>query len=89
MNRWPEDIAASIASRSDCVYTGEPQLLLDRRIPLSMAYWRHEMAPDVGPDPFAPRNFNATILHCQFTPATPTPLFVTAPIVPDTCVPWP
>ena len=28
------------------------------------------------------------ILTFQFTPTTPTPLLPTAPIVPETCVPW-
>ena len=26
---------------------------------------------------------------CQLMPATPMPLLPTAPIVPETCVPWP
>ena len=28
------------------------------------------------------------MLTSQFTPVTPTVLFPTAPIIPDTCVPW-
>ena len=47
------------------------------------------MALLVEPLPSAPRNFSGMIDTCQFTPATPTPLSPTAPIVPATCVPWP
>ena len=34
------------------------------------------------------RNFKAMIETDQLTPATPWPLLPTAPIVPETCVPW-
>ena len=46
-------------------------------------------APLVEPLPLAPKNFNAMILVVHATPATPMPLFPTAPIVPATWVPWP
>ena len=41
------------------------------------------------PVPLASRNLDAIIVVVQFTPATPTPLLPTAPIVPETCDPCP
>src|SRR5438094_284794 len=46
------------------------------------------IASDVVPRPLASRNFAAMMFAVQFTPATPLLLLPTAPIVPDTCVPW-
>src|SRR6266516_4775751 len=43
----------------------------------------------VKPDPDALMNFSPMMRVVQLTPVTPTPLFPTAPIVPDVCVPWP
>ncbi len=42
---------------------------------------------DVYP-PHLPRTRTGRILLVQLMPATPAPLLVAAPIVPDTCVPW-
>ena len=47
------------------------------------------MASEASPRPGAVRNFAPIMLAVQFTPTTPTPLFPTAPIVPETWVPWP
>ncbi len=45
------------------------------------------IAPAVEPLPEADRNFKAMIFVDQLTPATPSALFVTAPMVPATWVP--
>src|SRR6476619_6177949 len=45
-------------------------------------------AAAVLPLPLASRNFNPMRRVVQFTPTTPVALLPTAPIVPDTCVPW-
>jgi hypothetical protein len=50
---------------------------------------RAAIAALVVPLPLAPRNLSPISDTFQATPATPTPLFPTAPIVPATCVPWP
>src|SRR5262245_10858282 len=47
------------------------------------------IASAVDPDPEESRNFNPMMRVVQFTPTTPAPLFPTAPMVPDVCVPWP
>src|SRR5262245_15592096 len=47
------------------------------------------IASAVVPVPLASRNFDAMIRVVQLTPTTPLPLLPRAPIVPDTCVPWP
>ena len=47
------------------------------------------IASAVVPLPLASRNFTPMMLAVQLTPTTPTPLPPSAPIVPDTCVPWP
>ena len=47
------------------------------------------MASPMVPEPLAFRNLHAMIRTVQLTPATPTPLFPSAPIVPETWVPWP
>src|SRR2546422_5971773 len=41
------------------------------------------------PVPSALKAFDAMMLAVQFTPTTPRLLLPTAPIVPETCVPWP
>src|SRR3954447_21664277 len=41
------------------------------------------------PTPLESRNFAAIRRVVQFTPVTPTPLLPAAPMMPDTCVPWP
>src|SRR5208283_5313950 len=50
---------------------------------------RHSIAPPTSPPPWASKNLQGRIWTCQFTPLTPTPLLPTAPIVPETWVPWP
>src|SRR5262245_15916952 len=46
------------------------------------------IASAIVPLPLASRNLMPITLAIQFTPTTPSPLFPTAPIVPETCVPW-
>ena len=41
------------------------------------------------PDPFESSALTGMIGDEYATPATPTPLFVAAPAMPATCVPWP
>ena len=45
-------------------------------------HWMHRIAPEVLPEPVLSRNLHASSFTFQLTPATPTPLFPTAPIVP-------
>src|SRR5436309_13690058 len=47
------------------------------------------IASESVPLPLASKTFEAMMLAVQFTPTTPRPLLPTAPIVPETCVPWP
>src|SRR5258706_12259003 len=48
-----------------------------------------EIAPSTVPEREASRNFRAISETDQFTPATPTPLLPTAPMIPATCEPLP
>ena len=45
-------------------------------------HWMHRMPLERLPDPVLSRNLHASSFTFQLTPATPTPLFPTAPIVP-------
>jgi hypothetical protein len=47
------------------------------------------ISSDVTPLPSAARNLSAINWTVQATPETSMPLLPTAPIVPETCVPWP
>src|SRR5438093_1329509 len=47
------------------------------------------IASAIVPVPAVLRAFDAMMLVVQFTPTTPRLLLPTAPIVPETCVPWP
>src|SRR5436305_6096335 len=87
--------ALLISSTSAC--ENPPLLQLFDRIrtfaPVAAAAWSTASialieSPSV-PVPLASRNFDAMMLAVQFTPTTPRPLPPSAPIVPDTCVPWP
>ena len=66
-----------------------PQLLLVRRTPIMVAYSMASTASAVEPLPPAFRNFSPMIWTSQITPATPMPLFPTAPMVPEQWEPWP
>ena len=46
------------------------------------------MALAVVPPPPALKNLSPMMLAVQLTPTTPTPLLPSAPMVPETCVPW-
>src|SRR5262249_10283754 len=46
------------------------------------------MASAVLPEPPASRNLRPIKVTVQLTPTTPAPLFPTAPIVPETWLPW-
>src|SRR5436305_11803614 len=85
--------AALIAFRSACENPPPPQELLRTRM-LTPACFAETaqlialIASLVEPEPFAFRNFRPVSLTLQLTPTTPVPLSPTAPIVPETCVPW-
>ena len=53
----------------------------------AMANSTAAIASAVVPLPFASRNLMPISWVVQLTPTTPMPLFPTAPIVPETCVP--
>ena len=65
-----------------------PQLLLVRSAPIMVAYSTALMAAAVVPPPLESRNFKAMIRTFQLTPATPTELFPTPPMVPEQWEPW-
>ena len=77
-----------MASNSAWEKPPPPQLLFETRMPLVVQYETASTASDVNP-PWGPRKRSGTILQRQLTPATPTPLFPTAPTVPAQWLPWP
>ena len=54
----------------------------------SPAAYRHAFRISKSVPPEAPSPLRGITLPFQVTPATPVPLFVAAPIVPATWVPW-
>src|SRR6266568_3274793 len=85
--------ALLISSRSACEKPPPPQELLRTRTLTPACFARTaqsmaETAPLVEPEPLALRNLSAISRVVGLTPITPRPLFPTAPIVPETCVPW-
>src|SRR5437762_1121857 len=79
----PAAPAALMASSNACEF--EDPLVhesLVRRTPTATAYWSPAIALATVPIPAALRILIATILLCQHTPVTPTPLSPTAAIVP-------
>src|SRR5262249_23351371 len=88
-------LALLISSSSPCEKPPMLQLADSTRTlapvaaPAWITNWIASMASATVPTPVASRNFAAIIVAVQLTPATPLPLFPTAPIVPATCVPWP
>ena len=84
---------ALLITSSSAFENGPPPQLLERTRTLTppifacTAKSMASMASAVVPEPLAPMNFRAMSDTSQLTPATPTPLLPTAPIVPATCVP--
>ena len=94
MSAW---FARLISSSSDCANPPPAQLFESTRTfappPGNAAFaWTANsialIAPARLPPPFALRNLSPMMLATQLTPATPVPLLPTAPMVPETCVPW-
>ena len=79
----------AIASRIVVEYPVPPRLALTMFAPLAQAYWNPAETLAFDPLPFPSSTRTGIRLTCQFTPATPIPLFPRAPIVPATCVPCP
>src|SRR5712691_9655246 len=86
-------LALLISSSSAWEKPPPPQLFESTRTltPAILALTAKSMAliaSAVVPLPAEFRNFSPMMRVVQFTPTTPTPLFPTAPMVPETCEPW-
>src|SRR5207248_9385572 len=90
----PKASTSDIAFLSSWLKPPPPQELLVRRMfkpPCfkALTFWKQRTASEVYPLPFEPRNLHEMSLTCQLSPAMPTPLLATAPIVPAQWVPCP
>jgi hypothetical protein len=76
-----------IASEIACESPEPPSEALTTLAPLSAAYVNASATSALVPVPKASSTRSGMIDACHATPATPTPLFPRAAIVPATCVP--
>src|SRR5262249_30493415 len=86
-------LALLISSSSAWLKAPPPQeLLRTRTLTPAILAWTAKsiavMASAVLPEPPASRNLRPIKVTVQLTPTTPAPLFPTAPIVPETWLPW-
>src|SRR3954462_2498250 len=68
---------------------GPPRLIEMTFAPWSWVQRMHAATSASLPLPSADSALQTTSGDEKATPARPTPLFASAPIVPETCVPWP
>src|SRR4051812_37869305 len=88
-SRTPLSFACSTSSSSACdldELAKEPLTIL---APRSIAYSMPAITSEVDPDPDEFMNLIGIIWVDQQTPAIPVPLLPRAPMIPETCVPWP
>ena len=95
-NSMPAVLASSMAFSSACEKPVPPQLFdstrrLDALPSTAFACTANSIARiplATVPEPVESRNRSPIMLVVQLTPLTPAPLLPTAPMVPETCVPW-